>query len=128
MKFNQRKANIIEGFGLFFLLLSFFFQMVETGMENDIRKHENYLIHKKLDYLWAISSYDYSKKYPEEKVNFTIDFKSYFDDYTTYDQDIENLTNWEKLVNYKWFICVRTLLYIIGCFLIVIPKFLKIKE
>jgi hypothetical protein len=128
MKLNQRTANIFEGVGLIIILLSFFFQMVETGIENDIREQENYQIHKKLDYLWAISTHEYSKKHPEAKVNFAIDFKSYLDDYTIYDQDRKNLTNWQKLVNYEWFINVRILLYIAGCFLIVIPKFSRIKD
>ncbi len=128
MKLNQRTANIFEGVGLIILLLSFFFQMVETRIENDIREHENYQIHKKLDYLWAISSHDYSKKYPDAKVHFAINFKSFMNDYKIYDQDRQELSYWQKILNYEWFTIIRNWLFIFGSIFLIFPKFMKIKE
>ena len=128
MAISNRNANLLEGIGLLLILLSFMIQMVETGIESDIREQENYYIHKKLDHIWAITSHDYAQKYPESGVHSAINFKYYFDDYKIYSQDQEELTEWEKLVKYNWFTNIRLICFILGSFLLILPKFIKTKD
>lgn len=127
MTIAKRKTNWLEGFGLIFILFSFFVQMVETGIENDIIELQNYQIHKKLDYIWSITSHDYSQKYPEQGEHFVINFKSSLDDYKIYSQDYKELNDWQKLVKYGWFTNTRLALFIIGSIMLIIPKFLPSK-
>jgi hypothetical protein len=126
MKSTQKAATRFEGIGLILILLSFFIQMIETGIEADIREAENYHINKKLDYLWAISSHDYANNHPETDVHFTLNFKSHFEDYKIYSEDKKEINNWQKLVKYEWFTNTRLLLFIFGSILLIIPKFVNI--
>jgi hypothetical protein len=118
-----KKTNVIEGLGLSLILLSFFVQMIETDIESDILEYRNYQIHKKLDYIWSVVSTDYAKKYPETGVYKGINFQSFCNDYKIYSEDKEDISIWEELVKYEWFIYVRLTLFILGSILVIIPKF-----
>lgn len=123
-----KKVNTLEGFGLILILLSFFIQIVETDIESDIRDQENYLIHKKLDYIWEITSNDFGNRYPEQAVHSSINFKAYVDSYKIYSQDKLELNQWEELVKYKWFTNIRLFVFVIGSLMLIIPKFIQIKN
>ncbi len=125
---SKRTGNLLEGIGLIFILFSFFVQMIETNIETDTRELANYQIHKKLDHIWQIVSTDYAKRYPEQDVRITIDFKHFVNEYKIYSEDKEELSNWEKLVKYKWFTNIRLSLFILGSLLLIIPKFIKTKD
>jgi|LakMenEpi03Aug12_release.lakeMendotaPanAssembly.Ray.scaffolds.fasta_scaffold309796_2 hypothetical protein len=124
MVVTQKKLSKLEGIGLILILLSFFVQMVEVGIESDIREHENYQIHKKLDHIWAVASHDYALKHGIQESQFSIDFQYYLKDYEIYSENKQDLDSWQKLVKYDWFINVRLVLFVIGSALLLIVKFL----
>ena len=128
MKITRLKANKFEGIGLILILLSFFVQMIETDIENDIKEQENFNIQNKIDYLWTVMSDDYSNRYPEHEVHMAIDFKYFVDDYKIYTQNQQQLSGWKKLVKHNWFTNTRLSLFILGSIILIIPKFLNIKE
>jgi len=76
-KLERKTLNRIEGIGLFFILISFFMQLVQNDLESSKRESQNYHLNKKLDYIWTIAEKQYSENHPDDGVSMAINLKSY---------------------------------------------------
>lgn len=113
--------NRIEGIGLILVLFSVFIQIAEEDFNNQKHEAENYNVHKKLDAIWHVYSKDFSSRNPEYGVSSAINFKHYDEDWKIYSENRKEIKVWADLVETSG--KYKMVLFILGSFLIVIPKF-----
>ncbi|MCT4117748.1 hypothetical protein HZP48_00615 [Elizabethkingia anophelis] len=125
IKITERKSNIIEGIGLLLILFSFLIQLMETDIESEVREAQFRQTQTKLDHLWMVISDDYAERHPEENVFKAISLKNIDDEWKYYSENKSELSDWQNGVLYGVISKSRIWIFIIGSFLVVIPKFIK---
>jgi hypothetical protein len=100
MKIKKKTLNIIEGIGLILILGSFFIQLLENDSANFKQEMRYYRLNSKMDYLWTIVSKDYSEKHPQDDITFSIDFKSYLDNWKIYSEEKKEVEKFKKKLNF----------------------------
>lgn len=113
----------VEGFGLFLILLSFFIQLTENNIEEDIREAQHNQTQTKLDKIWFQIN-TISSNLIETKPNFSASSKS---EWKYYPEDKSYLDNWKTSVFYETISYYRIWIFVFGSMLIIIPKFVKLK-
>lgn len=124
---TERQHNLIEGFGLFLILLSFLIQLVETDIESDIREAHFYQTQNKLDMLWMVTSKAYSENHPELNIHSGLNFEQINKDWKIYSEDKKYLDNWKDGVYFQVISNSRIWIFILGSLMLLIPKFAKRK-
>ena len=126
MKIKNKTLNIIEGIGLILILSSFFIQLLENDSANFKQEMRYYRLNTKMDHLWTIVSKDYSEKHPQDDITFSIDFKSYLDNWKIYSEEKKEIEKFEKEI--EFYACIRNIAFILGSIMLIIPKFIDEKN
>jgi len=131
---NSPKKNIffkllsyLEIIGIFLILVAFCWQQFETDSETLSYEVDLYQIHDKLDALWGVIADDYAHRYSN-------DIKSLVS--SNFDFILANWKYWSQMKNEKMNVdsqresakLFRIILYILGSCLILIRKYLDIKN
>lgn len=122
-KITKDYLNIIEGIGLILILLSFFIQIQEMEIESDIREVQYHNTQKKLDNIWTVLSKNYLDTHKDENGYMWIDFKSLNENFGHYSTDRSHLEKWKEIIFFSKIVGARIWFFVIGSFLLIIPKF-----
>lgn len=125
MKAKKGTLNKIEGVGLLFVLVSFFFQLFQNNLQSNLNESQYYRLHEKLDTMWHVVQNDYSKNHPETGVSGVINFKVLSSNWKIYSEQIQELKSWEDGIDF--FSKLSIAIFVLGSLLLIIPKFIEEK-
>lgn len=119
MKLNYKK---LEGYGLILILFSFGWQMLETDLSNLSTDGDKYQIHEKIDKIYMITADLYSQSDLNKSGTYT---SANFSDIVGNWKYWETLNKEKETVSWqlKWTINIRSLIFIIGSVMLILPKF-----
>lgn len=127
MAINQRTANMLEGIGLVLILITFLIQLLENGVDQEVRENANLEVQTKLDALWTVVSTDYAEKHPKDSVYKGIVLKNVDAGWKYYEQNRQKISSWKAAVHADITTTIRITLFLLGSIFLIIPKFAKVK-
>jgi len=124
MKISNRK---LEGYGLILILVSFGWQLLEINLTDLSNEVDKYQLHEKIDDLYMIIADAYSNsEFNSSQVRSSVNFESINKNWKYWKGlkiEKENLIG-----QLKWTFYLKSLIFILGSVLLIIPKFRPINK
>lgn len=117
----------LEGYGLILVLISFGWQLLEINLTDLSNEVDKYQLHEKVDDLYMIIADAYSNsELNTSQVRNSVDFESINKNWKYWNGlKVEKESLVEQL---KWTFYLKSLIFIVGSILLIVPKFRLVKE